>query len=163
MQRLSLWIVAGCLIAMPAAADDAPGLSDPLSPAANGEYLANNAKKPGVVTLPGLQYEVLKAGTGAPAHRHDCVTVNYKGMLIDGKVFDQTDGKPVTFPAMLLIPGWSAALGMMREGDQWRLTIPPGLAYGRDGAGEGLIPPDQTLIFEIELVKAAKPVRGRCS
>jgi len=128
----------------------------------NAAFLAANAKKPGVVTLPGLQYEILKQGTGAPAHRYDCITVNYKGSLIDGKVFDQTEGKPVTFPAMLLIPGWVVALQMMHEGDSWQLVIPPQLAYGKDGAGDGAIAPDQTLVFEIELLKATAPVHGTC-
>ena len=128
-----------------------------------GEYLAAHAKKPGVVQVPGLQYEVLKAGDGAPALRSDCVTVNYKVTLIDGKVFDQTaPGKPATFPAFMLIPGWTIALQLMHEGDVWRLTVPPELAYGHKGIGDGLIPPDQILLFDLELVKVAKPVRGRC-
>lgn len=129
---------------------------------ANAKYLADNAKRPGVVSVPGVQYEVLKKGTGAQAHRHDCVTVNYKGALIDGKVFDQTDGKPVTFPAQLLIPGWITILQLMHEGDVWRITVPAEMAYGADGTGGGIIPPNQTLVFEVELLKASKPVRGHC-
>ncbi|MGB8601811.1 MAG: FKBP-type peptidyl-prolyl cis-trans isomerase, partial [Rhizomicrobium sp.] len=146
----------------PARAADSPAAvaadtSAALSADANANYLADNAKKPGVVTLPGLQYEVLKKGTGAVAHRHDCVLVNYKGWLIDGKVFDQTDGKPVTFPAHLLIPGWTTALQLMHEGDLWRITVPSELAYGSDGTGEGTIPPNQTLVFDVELLKVTKP------
>jgi FKBP-type peptidyl-prolyl cis-trans isomerase len=140
-----------------------PVWAEEFTPAANADFLSANAKKPGVTTLPGLQYEVLKKGEGATPRRSDCVTVNYKGTLIDGKVFDQTEpDKPVTFPAQLLIPGWIVVLQLMHEGDAWRVAIPPELAYGHDGAGEGIIPPDQTLIFDVELVKVAKPVRGRC-
>jgi len=116
-----------------------------------------------VVSVPGIQYEVLKHGTGAQPLAHDCVTVNYKGMLIDGKIFDATKpGKPATFPAAELIPGWVEALQMMHEGDKWRLVIPSGLAYGRAGAGQGLIPPNQTLVFEIELLKVSPPSPAGC-
>jgi FKBP-type peptidyl-prolyl cis-trans isomerase len=126
-------------------------------------YLAENAKNAGVVALPGLQYQVLQNGTGAHPGRHDCVSVNYKGALIDGKVFDETKpGEPAVFPAGQLIPGWVVALQMMRVGDKWRLVIPAELAYGETGAGDGLIPPDQTLVFEVELLKISKPVKGVC-
>ena len=78
---------------------------DLLSAASNDAYLAANAKKAGVVTVPGIQYQAIKSGRGAQPGRHDCVTVNYKGTLIDGKVFDQTKpGQPATFPAGALIP-----------------------------------------------------------
>lgn len=139
------------------AAGDAPDAK------ANAAYLAANAKKHGVVSVPGIQYEVLKKGTGAQPGRRDCVTVNYKGMLIDGKVFDQTKpGQPATFPAGALIPGWVEALQLMHEGDKWRLVIPSGLAYGKSGAGNGVIPPDQTLVFEIELLKVAPMTEQGC-
>jgi FKBP-type peptidyl-prolyl cis-trans isomerase len=135
----------------------------PLSAEANAAFLAENAKKGGVVSVPGIQYEVLKKGTGAQPERHDCVTVNYRGTLINGKEFDKTEpGKPAVFPAGRLIPGWVEALQMMHVGDKWRLVIPPGLAYGKAGAGDGLIPPDQTLVFEIELLKAAAPTEAGC-
>jgi len=133
-----------------------------LSDRANADFLAGNAKKPQVVSVPGIQYEIIKHGNGAQPARHDCVTVYYKGSLIDGKVFDETKpGKPATFPANALIPGWVEALQMMHAGDKWKLVIPAGLAYGRAGA-EGAIPPNQTLIFEIELLKIAPPVAGTC-
>lgn len=135
----------------------------PLSTEANAAYLAQNAKKPGVIALPGIQYEVLIRGDGPQPGRHDCVTVNYKGTLIDGKVFDQTEpGKPANFPASLLIPGWVAALQLMHTGDKWRIVIPSELAYGKSGIGDGLIPPDQTLVFEVELLKAYKPAKKSC-
>lgn len=133
-----------------------------LSADANAKYLADNAKKSGVVTLPGLQYEVLKKGSGAVAHRHDCVTVNYKGWLINGKVFDKTEGSPATFPANLLIPGWTTVLQLMHEGDTWRITVPSEMAYSADGTGEGTIPPNQTLVFDVQLLRVTKPVKGQC-
>ncbi|MDE2134582.1 MAG: FKBP-type peptidyl-prolyl cis-trans isomerase [Alphaproteobacteria bacterium] len=140
----------------------APAAGDRLSDAANAAYLAGNAKQTGVVSLPGIQYQVIKRGKGAQPGRHDCVTVNYKGWLIDGKVFDQTKGKPATFPAGALIPGWVEALQMMHAGDKWKLVIPAGLAYGRTGAGDGAIPPNQTLVFEIELLKVFPPTPKGC-
>jgi FKBP-type peptidyl-prolyl cis-trans isomerase len=136
---------------------------DLLSAASNDAYLAANAKKAGVVTVPGIQYQAIKSGRGAQPGRHDCVTVNYKGTLIDGKVFDQTKpGQPATFPAGALIPGWVEALQMMHAGDKWKLVIPGGLAYGKTGAGDGLIPPNQTLVFEIELLKVTTPTSAGC-
>jgi FKBP-type peptidyl-prolyl cis-trans isomerase FklB len=125
-----------------------------LSPAANQKFLANNALKPGVKRLPdGLQYRVIKTGHGkGVTHGGDMVTVIYKGQLIDGKVFDQTQpGKTATFAAGGLIPGWVEALSMMHEGDEWQLVIPSNLGYGTQGAGD-VIPPDQTLIFDMTLV-----------
>ncbi|HEY0283476.1 MAG TPA: FKBP-type peptidyl-prolyl cis-trans isomerase [Rhizomicrobium sp.] len=140
-----------------------PSSGDPLSVEANAAYLADNAKRSGVVSVPGIQYRVVKSGNGAQPGRHDCVTVNYKGSLINGKVFDQTKpGQPATFPAGALIPGWVEALQMMHAGDQWTLVIPAGLAYGKTGAGDGLIPPNQTLVFEIELLKVAPPTQAGC-
>ena len=135
----------------------------PLSAEANDKFLVDNAKKDGVISVPGIQYEVLQKGTGAQPTKHDCVTVNYKGSLIDGKVFDKTEpGQPAVFPAGRLIAGWVEALQMMHEGEKWRLVIPAGLAYGKDGAGNGLIPPGQTLVFEVELLKVSAPQNGLC-
>ena len=141
--------------AEPAAqATPAPQAAD-ISPESNQKFLADNAKRPGVkVTADGLQYRVIKAGTGKPATAPtDNVTVTYKGSLIDGKVFDQTqDGMPATFPAGQLIPGWVEALQMMKEGDEWEIVIPSNLGYGEAGAG-GVIPPNQTLVFQMALLK----------
>ncbi len=134
-----------------------------LSTEANNAFLVENAKKPGVISVPGIQYEVLQKGTGEQPSRRDCVTVNYRGTLINGKEFDKTEpGKPAVFPAGRLIPGWVEVLQMMHVGDKWRVVVPPGLAYGSAGAGDGLIPPDQTLVFEIELLKVAPPTEAGC-
>lgn len=137
------------------------GESVPMSPAAdispesNKKYLEDNAKRSGVkVTPTGLQYRVIKAGNGKmPTMPTDNVTVTYKGSLITGQVFDQTmDGMPATFPAGQLIPGWVEALKMMKEGDEWELVIPSNLGYGEQGA-PGAIPPNQTLVFQMTLLK----------
>jgi FKBP-type peptidyl-prolyl cis-trans isomerase len=132
-----------------------------LSPASNARYLADFAAKPGVIkTEDGLEYRVIKAGTGkAPQSGADMVTVKYKGALINGKVFDEHDdavdaraGKTATFPAGALIPGWVEALSLMKEGDQWQLALPSELGYGPEGAGAD-IPGNQTLVFDMTLVK----------
>ena len=126
-----------------------------LSAPSNQKFLADNAAKPGVIkTADGLQYRVLKAGHGkSPQYADDQVTVTYKGWMINGKVFDQTQpGKTATFPAGELIPGWIEALSLMKEGDSWELVIPSDLGYGERGAG-GDIPPNQTLVFDMNLIK----------
>jgi len=119
------------------------------------EFLANNAEKPGVtVTDSGLQYEVLKSGKGRSPQRTDRVTVHYRGTLVDGREFDSSykRGKPATFQLNRVIPGWTEGLQLMKEGDKWRLFIPSNLGYGQRGAG-GMIGPNETLIFEVELLK----------
>jgi FKBP-type peptidyl-prolyl cis-trans isomerase len=116
-------------------------------------FLAANGAKPGVVTLPsGLQYRVLTAGSGRRPAAGDRVTVNYRGRLIDGTGFDSSfdRGEPATFPVSGVIAGWSEALQLMPEGSSWELVIPAGLAYGASGAGP--IPPDATLIFQVDLL-----------
>lgn len=129
-----------------------------LSPESNQQFLADNAKRPGVMTLPsGLQYQVIKSGTGKSPTPNDLVTVTYRGQLINGMVFDETQpGKTATFPAGQLIPGWVEALQKMKEGDQWQLVIPANLGYGEAGAG-GVIPPNQTLVFDMTLLKVEPP------
>lgn len=123
---------------------------------AEGEaFLAENAKKEGVVTLPsGLQYKVLNAGTGATPKASDSVECYYEGRLIDGSVFDSSyqRGETATFGVTQVIAGWVEALQLMKEGDKWQLYIPYNLAYGERGAG-AQIPPYATLIFDVELVK----------
>jgi FKBP-type peptidyl-prolyl cis-trans isomerase len=120
-------------------------------------FLAANKGKEGVVTLPsGLQYKILKAGTGPKPTANDSVVCNYKGTLIDGKEFDSSykRGQPATFPVTGVIKGWTEALQLMPVGSKWQLFIPPDLAYGERGAG-GDIGPDSTLIFEVELLSIA--------
>jgi len=117
-------------------------------------FLAENKKKEGVKTLPsGLQYKVIKEGTGKKPKVADTVTTHYRGTLIDGTEFDSSyrRGKPASFPVNGLIPGWTEALQLMGEGTKWQLFIPPNLAYGERGAGRD-IGPNATLIFEIELI-----------
>jgi FKBP-type peptidyl-prolyl cis-trans isomerase FklB len=124
---------------------------------ADGEaFLAENKKKEGVKTLPdGLQYKVIKAGTGKKPKADDVVTVNYLGTLIDGTEFDSSykRGQPATLPVSggMIIKGWSEALQLMEEGAKWELFIPSNLAYGERGR-PGIIGPNATLIFEVELV-----------
>ncbi len=133
----------------------APKAKYDLSAASNQKYLADNAATPGVFkTKDGLQYRILKAGHGkTPQYADDQVTVTYKGWMINGKVFDQTKaGQSATFPAGQLIPGWMEALSLMKEGDTWELVIPSDLGYGPQGAG-GDIPPNQTLVFDMTLLK----------
>ena len=117
-------------------------------------FLAKNAKAPGVVALPsGLQYKILKAGTGKKPEATDTVLVNYRGTFINGKEFDSSlgTGKPATFPLNAVIPGFREALTQMPVGSKWQVFIPSSLAYGERGAG-GAVGPNATLIFEMELV-----------
>jgi FKBP-type peptidyl-prolyl cis-trans isomerase FklB len=116
-------------------------------------FLAENAKKAGVKTLPsGLQYKVIKEGFGAMPIATDTVTVHYRGTLIDGTEFDSSysRGKPATFRVDGVIAGWTEALQLMKEGARWQLFIPPNLAYGEKGAGSK-IPPNSSLIFDEEI------------
>jgi FKBP-type peptidyl-prolyl cis-trans isomerase FklB len=124
-------------------------------------FLAENAKKPGVTTTKsGLQYKVIKPGTGRSPGPNDTVTVQYRGTLVNGQQFDSSydRGEPATFPVGGVIAGWTEALQLMKEGAQYQLVIPPSLAYGDRGAG-GVIPPGATLIFDVELVKIG-PAQG---
>ena len=121
-------------------------------------FLSENAKREGVkTTASGLQYEVLESGNGAQPTANDRVEVHYTGKLIDGTVFDSSveRGVPATFGVTQVIPCGVEALQLMHEGDQWRLYIPSDLAYGPNGAG-GLIGPDTTLIFDVQLLRVIK-------
>ena len=126
---------------------------------AEGEaFLAANKTKEGVVTLPsGLQYKVLKAGTGATPTASDTVVTHYTGKLINGQVFDSSvqRGEPATFPVSGVIPGWTEALQKMKVGGKWELVIPSDLAYGERGAGQA-IAPGSVLVFDIELLEIKK-------
>ena len=125
-----------------------------LSKEKNEEFLATNAKQPGVTVTPsGLQYRVLKAGTGKkPESAKATVKVHYTGKLIDGTKFDSSvGGSPIEFPLNRVISGWTEGLQLMREGEKGELVIPQELGYGAQGS-PGAIPPYQTLIFEVELL-----------
>lgn len=127
-------------------------------------FLAANKTKEGVVALPsGLQYKILKAGTGEKPSLEDTVVCNYKGTLINGTEFDASEkhGGPATFPVKGVIPGWTEALQLMPAGSKWELFVPANLAYGEQGPPN--IGPNATLIFEVELVsiqKAGAPATG---
>ncbi len=151
----------GVLLAILAAAVSfsAKAADSSLSPAANAAFLAANAKKPGVVVKPdGLQFRILHNGFGIRPSPQDYVTVYYTGSLINGKVFDGTEpGMPARFKANSLISGWTEALSLMRVGDRWEVVIPSALGYGERGTSDGTIPPNQTLVFDLELIKAVHP------
>ena len=122
---------------------------------AGEKYLAENAKKEGIVTLPsGLQYQVLKEGNGKKPSAKDSVTCHYEGFLIDGTVFDSSvqRGEPAVFGLQQVIAGWTEGLQLMQEGAKYRFFIPYRLAYGEGGAGSS-IPPFAALIFDVELLQ----------
>ena len=128
-------------------------VSADMSPEKNADYLAENAKKAGVkVTGSGLQYREIKAGTGKQPGPTDEVTVHYQGTFINGKEFDSSykRGEPISFPLDGVIAGWTEGLQLMKEGGKAELVIPQNLAYGRGRPG---IPPYQTLVFQVELIK----------
>ncbi|MGH7939854.1 MAG: FKBP-type peptidyl-prolyl cis-trans isomerase [Limisphaerales bacterium] len=123
-------------------------------------FLAHNKTQPGVVTLPnGLQYKVITKGTGAAPGSNDVVTVNYRGMHLDGKEFDSSYSRGRPFECNIgrgIIRGWTEALKRMKVGSKWEIYIPPDLAYGPMGY-RGVIEPNETLIFEIELLGVKAP------
>lgn len=122
------------------------------------EFFVANSKKPGVVTLPsGLQYQIIKEGTGPKPTVNNKVKVHYHGTLLDGKVFDSSveRGEPAEFSVGGVITGWTEALQLMPTGSKWKVFIPSNLAYGERGAG-GVIGPNESLIFEVELIEIVK-------
>ena len=129
-------------------------------------FLAANREKPGVIALPsGLQYKIVQAGTGPKPTAADTVVCNYRGTLVDGTEFDSSykRGQPASFPVGQVIKGWTEALQLMPVGSKWQLFIPPDLAYGERGTNGGPIGPDETLIFDVELLSIqakAQPAAG---
>jgi FKBP-type peptidyl-prolyl cis-trans isomerase len=126
--------------------------------AAAGAFLVRNGRKKGVVTTAsGLEYKVLKAGEGAAPKTGDTVTVNYRGTLLDGTVFDSSykRGQPATFPVDRVIPGWQEALKMMKPGAKWRIFVPPQLAYDLNSPPP--IPPGSLLVFDVDLLSVQPP------
>jgi FKBP-type peptidyl-prolyl cis-trans isomerase len=118
-------------------------------------FLAENAKKPDVKQTPsGLQYKILEPGKGKAPKATDTVLVNYRGTLLNGTEFDSSykRNEPIEFPLNGVIPGWTEGVQLIKEGGKIQLFIPPNLAYGARGAG-GAIGPNETLIFEVELLK----------
>lgn len=119
-------------------------------------FLEKNATSPGVTTTPsGLQYEILREGSGSSPTLKDTVVVNYRGKLLNGVEFDSSylaGREPAEFPLKRVIKGWKQGLQLMKEGAHFRFFIPPELAYGKRGAGID-IGPDETLMFEVELLK----------
>lgn len=123
---------------------------------AGNKWLAENAKKEGVkTTASGLQYKIISEGTGKSPAPKNVVQVNYEGKLLDGTVFDKSEGAPVEFPLSGVIPGWTEGLQLLKEGGKAELYIPANLAYGENGAPPQ-IEPNSTLIFTVELLKIVK-------
>lgn len=119
------------------------------------QWLAENAKKEGIITLPsGLQYQVIKPGNGKKPTKTDTVRCHYEGMLVDGTLFDSSiqRGQPAEFPLNGVIAGWTEGLQLMQEGAKYRFFIPYHLGYGEHGAGQS-IPPFAALVFDVELIK----------
>lgn len=158
-------LFAGPALAAPAPAkkpvQSSVGITDPAKPVAvpaadpAAAFLAQNAKQPGVVTLPdGLEYKVVKAGdpNGPSPKEGDVIKVHYEGKLVDGTVFDSSfqRNKPMLAPLGNLVPAWMEALPKMHPGDEWTLYVPPALGYGPEGRGP--IPPNSVMIFRIQLL-----------
>ena len=150
---LALGLFAGC----------SPQADQPVATAvaksSDGDaFLAANAKQAGIITTAsGLEYRVIKSGTGASPKPADKVKVHYHGTLINGTVFDSSvqRGEPIVFPVGAVIPGWVEALQLMRVGDKWQLFIPAKLAYGEQSPSPA-IPANSVLIFEVELLDIEK-------
>jgi FKBP-type peptidyl-prolyl cis-trans isomerase len=163
MTALRLFAAAAAMLLLGGGLFGARAADEALSDAANAAYLANYAKQPGVIRRPsGLEFKILQNGYGKRPNPTDSVKVYYTGRLINGTLFDGTSpGLPATFKVSQVVPGWVEALQLMREGDHWQLVIPAHLGYGARGAAGGLIPPNQTLVFDIRLISTTPaPKRG---
>ena len=149
----------GILFAALVVASSSAALAGDISRQANAEYLAANAKKPGVIITPsGLQYRIIESGSGETPTENDSVRVFYTGMLVDGYVFERVrNGETKVLPAGGVIPGWKEALAMMKEGDHWELVIPSELAYGRNRTDA--VPSNQVLTFDLKLIEVVPPRR----
>ena len=153
MRKISMLFVVVVAAAATLGTSGCTGSSEkPSKQAENGSATPSDVGKV-VTTASGLRYEILESGSGPSPGPTDRVTVHYRGTLDDGTEFDSSykRGQPAVFPVNRVIAGWTEALQLMQVGDKWRLTIPPGLAYGERGAG-GSIPPNSTLTFEVELI-----------
>lgn len=158
---IRLGVLAAALVALVTVSAHA---ADPaLSEEANYAFLQANAQKPGVIKTPsGLQYKIIQNGFGKRPTAFDRVQVAYTGELINGTVFDSVEElTPATFQVNEVIPGWTEALELMREGDHWQLVIPPNLGYGARGSPGGQVPPNQTLVFDVKLIKVLPPEKDQ--
>lgn len=155
------WVAGGVVIAGVAAALAWFGTVQIAGPArAAQSYLKSNAAKSGVVTTPsGLQYQSLREGTGPSPTASDFVLVDYEGKLVNGEVFDSTarTGQPAVFRVGEVVPGFSEGLQRMRKGGKARFVIPAALGYGDKAVGDGAIPANSVLVFEVELRDIAPP------
>src|SRR4029078_4546150 len=155
---LAAWLAAPALAA-PAA--PTPATNNALSIENNLKYLEDNKKLKGWIVRPsGLQFRILQNGYGKRPQSTDTVKVYYTGKLINGTIFDGTSpGLPASLKLNSVIQGWVEALLLMREGDHWQLVIPPNLGYGARSMGDGMIPPNQTLIFDLKLIETTPAPR----
>jgi FKBP-type peptidyl-prolyl cis-trans isomerase len=170
MKRFTVLLTAMLGLAAPAFAQTAVAsapakpVDDALSVTANQKYLDDNAKNKGWVVRPsGLRFKIIQSGYGKHPTMTDTVKVYYTGTLINHVIFDGTSPPlPASFKLNGgLVQGWVEALQLMREGDHWLLVIPANLGYGARGAGDGLIPPNQTLIFDLKLLETTPaPKKG---
>lgn len=155
---LALGLLTGCGKEEATVAEKTADATPDTKVATGGDFLAENAKKEGVkTTASGLQYKVIKSGTGATPKLTDGVKVHYHGTLTNGTVFDSSveRGEPISFPVSGVIAGWTEALQLMKVGDKWKLFIPAKLAYGEQSPSPQ-IPPNSILLFEVELLGIEK-------
>lgn len=157
---LVLSLLAAVMVPVAPAADDA------LSASANAAFLSGNAAKPGTITRPsGLQYRVLRSGTGRRPAGDDLLRVTYTVRMINGAVVETTNpALPQTISqATIGMAGLAEALSLMHVGDRWQIAVPANLALGAKGAANGAVPPNQTLLFDLTLISAAPPAPGQAA